>query len=246
MTGRIEPLRKTTLVEMILERLRDDILEGRYRPGASLPPERELAERYGVNRTSVKHALMKLESAGLIDIRHGIGSRVLDYGRTGGAELLQHLLVRAGALDAGILGDLLELRVFAGGSIARIAARRADAGSLERLRGHVEAIADAGDDPARVQALDLAFFEELTEATGNRALRMVMNSVAATYGQVPEAFVHAYDDTAAVLDGLQEILEAVESKDEERARAATERHLEANTAAMIAGLDPAIAGEETS
>src|ERR671928_1717465 len=59
------------LSEEISERIRAAIVEGRLRPGDRLPPERELTERFGVSRVSVRDALRILEASGLIEIRVG-------------------------------------------------------------------------------------------------------------------------------------------------------------------------------
>ena len=61
--------------QQITAELRDEILRGRFRSGERLPSERDLAERFGVNRGSVREALKKLEQLGLTDIQPG-GARV--------------------------------------------------------------------------------------------------------------------------------------------------------------------------
>jgi GntR family transcriptional repressor for pyruvate dehydrogenase complex len=234
-----ETLKRSSLVDRIADRLREDILAGRYQPGSSLPPERELASRYGVNRTSVKHALVRLEQSGLIDIKHGIGSLVVDYGARGGAELLQYLLVRSGGIDRQLLGALLEVRAIMGGAIAHLAAQRTgpeDAAGLEQVLQKVER---SLGEPAAVQACDMEFFRALAGATGNRALELLLNSVAIAYGKSAELLVHAFRDTESVRTGLCRILDRVEAGDAEGARAAAEAHLGANSARMLEGLSGA-------
>ena len=94
MTGAIP---RDTIVDTLAGRLRDDVLSGRYPPGAYLPPERDLASGYGVTRTSLKHAIVRLVQAGLLETKHGVGTRVRDYERLGGPELLPMLVSRGGA-----------------------------------------------------------------------------------------------------------------------------------------------------
>lgn len=226
-------LKRPSLVELILERLRGEILSGRYEPGSSLPPERELAERYGVNRTSVKHALMKLESVGLIDIRHGIGSLVVDWAERGGAGLLDHLAFGAG--DQKLLADILELRVYVGGAIAAVAAERADAAADERILAIATAL-DQARSTSEVQELELAFFRELASATGNVAFKLIMNTVSASYLPDRALLVHAFEDGAAVKKALRGIQKAVARRDAAKARAAAEQYLSGNGARMLAGL----------
>jgi GntR family transcriptional regulator, phosphonate transport system regulatory protein len=56
----------------------DDITSGRLTPGDKLAGEHQLAERFGVNRHTVRHALGKLAAKGLVDVRHGLGTFVAD------------------------------------------------------------------------------------------------------------------------------------------------------------------------
>src|SRR5512147_754073 len=64
------------LHEEVAEQLRDAILDGRFPAGAKLPPERELAVEFGVNRTSVREAIKVLEGLGLVAVRQGDGATV--------------------------------------------------------------------------------------------------------------------------------------------------------------------------
>ena len=66
----------------IYERLREGILAGALPEGTRLPPERSLAERLAVNRSTVVHAYRDLAADGLIEQRVGSGSRVASLGTT--------------------------------------------------------------------------------------------------------------------------------------------------------------------
>lgn len=71
------------LFTLIAETLRNEITTGQYPPGAKLPTEAALAERFGVNRHTVRHALQALADAGLVYARRGSGvfvrARPMDY-----------------------------------------------------------------------------------------------------------------------------------------------------------------------
>src|SRR5438046_6735231 len=85
--------------ETALIRLRRDILLGRWRPGARLPPERELAERLGTNRNTLREALRTLESENLVRARQGDGTIVLDWRAAGEINLLPHFLAEETPID---------------------------------------------------------------------------------------------------------------------------------------------------
>lgn len=70
--------RRTPVWKSIADALRADLSEGRYRAGDKLPTEAELAERFGVNRHTVRHAVKHLVDEGLVRTRRGAGAFVQD------------------------------------------------------------------------------------------------------------------------------------------------------------------------
>ncbi|MEL6609947.1 MAG: phosphonate metabolism transcriptional regulator PhnF [Pseudomonadota bacterium] len=67
---------RTPIWKSIADALRADLAEGRYRPGDKLPTEAALAERFGVNRHTVRHGLSALVDQGLVRTRRGAGAFV--------------------------------------------------------------------------------------------------------------------------------------------------------------------------
>ncbi|WP_419998904.1 GntR family transcriptional regulator [Streptomyces boninensis] len=67
---------RTALYRMIQNEIQRDILSGKLKPGAWLPSESQLRERYGVSQTSVRRALQELQRLGLVERFHGRGSIV--------------------------------------------------------------------------------------------------------------------------------------------------------------------------
>ncbi len=104
------PLSKTRLHEGIMEQLKDKIIRRELLPGDKLPPERELADQLNVNRTTVREALHKLESIGLVEIKHGNGVFVKDYRESTSLDLAQQIMFLDGRLNLTILKNLLDLR----------------------------------------------------------------------------------------------------------------------------------------
>ena len=74
----LEPVKSVRIYEDIVRQVRALIADGHLKSGDRLPPERDLAERFRVSRTSVREALRSLQSRGLIDIRAGEGDFVRD------------------------------------------------------------------------------------------------------------------------------------------------------------------------
>src|SRR3954451_15745608 len=109
-----EPLARLTVVDELESRLSEEILDGTFPTGELLPPERELAERHEVNRTTLRQALGRLERSGLIETRQGSGSRVRALDEDAGADVLP--LITAGAKREW-LAEVFEARGYVGALI---------------------------------------------------------------------------------------------------------------------------------
>ncbi|MEW2437949.1 FCD domain-containing protein [Streptomyces caniferus] len=228
-----DPITRDTTVDALERRLRDAILGGRHPVGALLPPERELAASYGVNRTTLKHAFVRLMQAGLVETRHGVGTRVRDFWRLGTAELLPSLVLR----DDAWLGEIFEVRRQVGTLIGAMAARRAAAPDVAALREQVAAVR-AGADGDQVQLADAEFHRLLARATGNRVYLLMTNTLLGGYLPVRQALVAPFRDAGAAADRLHPVAEAVAAGDEDAARRAVETYMTDTEALMRAGARP--------
>ena len=74
------PSESGSLGRQVAKHLRSRIMQGEFSPGARLPSETEIALDYGVSRVTVRTAIKLLESQGLVDVRHGSGTFVSDFG----------------------------------------------------------------------------------------------------------------------------------------------------------------------
>ncbi|WP_222426819.1 FadR/GntR family transcriptional regulator [Amycolatopsis rhizosphaerae] len=197
---------RTNVVDAVADSLRREILSGRYAPGQYLPPARELAERYDVTRTSLKHALMRLVESGLLEIRHGVGTLVLDYERQGGLDLLP-MLVAANA--PAWARSIFEVRAEVGALIAVRAARNATDAQRRRLAALAARLREATDADA-AQLAECDWHRELARATGNRVYPLLMNVVLDTYLRQRHALRGPFLDPAAAADRLEPLAKAVE------------------------------------
>jgi DNA-binding FadR family transcriptional regulator len=200
-------LPRTSLPDQVFHRLVSDVLAGRYAPGERLPTQRALAAELGVNMASVREGVKRLEQLGLVEVRHGDAMRVLDWRLHGGPDVLVHLIARAGELDAGMVGSVMEARRLLLAESARLAAERRDDEQAALLASLAEQIAGAAGAEA-AQHLDFAFFAVLIQAAGNVVFLLVMNSIRALYLENLELFrpmvstADPYGDAArAVADG---------------------------------------------
>lgn len=222
------PVGRESLVDRLTSRLQESILSGRYDRGATLPAERDLAKSLQVNRTSLKHALQRLEQLGFIATRHGIGSVVLDPTETAGSRLLSYLLFRASGIDVNVLADMIEARTLLGAFLARLAAERRTKADLEGLDATLFELAQAGDDPDEVQRLELKFFRGVLRGTKNQIFVTLANSMFAIYHGRARMFRGAFSDGTALHRALSRIAEAIRERDAAGAERLTLEYLKQN------------------
>jgi DNA-binding FadR family transcriptional regulator len=221
-------LRRTTASEELFAVLRDQILSGRYAPGEKLPPQRALAAEYGLNATTVREAIKRLEQLRLVEVRHGDAMRVADWRTAGGLDVLAHLVLdhagpRREALDA-----LMEARRYLLAAAASLAAERRTDAQARELR-ELARIAATG------QSADFTFFAGLVEASGNLVFSLILNSVRPIYAEHAQLFAGLVTPDQAPL--YEQAAEAVAARDPEAAAAAVSELALRQARALRAALD---------
>ncbi len=225
----LRPPDRQRVDEQIAASIADAILDGAFPPGSALPPERDLAEHLGVNRTSLRQGLARLQQMGLIEARHGSGNVVADPQALTHPAVVEALVRRLGPE---FLVELFEIRAALGPLIGRSAARRGTPEDAEALRGALAAVREADSAAAR-QAADLAYFRVLIQQSRNRALALLYRWVEHAFGGREHELTAAYDDAAPVVAGLAAITDAVLAGDEAAAAAAVEDYLGASAQRMV-------------
>ena len=218
-TGPFGRIHRANAVDLVTEALRNAILDGVLEPGDRLPSERELAARFGVNRSTLREAIRRLDTLGLVQVRHGGATVVADFLYTAGLQLLPFLIQTGGRVDTRVVSDLLELRVMLLEWTARKACERADERDIAERENLLQALRSASSTSER-KHLDFRFFEVLVRATGNRVLRLTVNVIRKVYLEGPPIFDVLYGDETFATREHERLLAAVRHGDpEEAARA---------------------------
>ena len=225
----IPPPDRQRVDEQIAASIADAILDGVFPPGSTLPPERELADQLGVNRTSLRQGLARLQQMGLIDARQGSGNVVRDPAGLTHPAVVEALVRRLGPE---FLVELLEVRAALGPVIGRLAAQRSTPEDHEALAAALAEVR-AAQTATKRQAADLAYFHVLIHSTRNRALSLLYRWVEDAFGGREHELTRAYDDAEPVVADLQAITGAVAGKDTVRAAAAVESYLNASAMRMV-------------
>lgn len=183
-TNQAEDSLRSDITSKLIVRFKELIVEGILLPGCKLPPERELAERFGVARASLRQALKVMEIMGVIHQRVGDGT----YLRSNASAILNEPMDFLVLLDSISHHELFEARLIVEPELAARAAERATTADLAELRRSIAALERGASDATKVVDADLAFHGALFRAAGNRVCelmfrlihRMMLNSIAKT------------------------------------------------------------------
>lgn len=219
----VAKVKRDNLVGTVFEALRAEILSGKLKDGECLPPQEELAERFGVSRTVLREALNRLSSLGLIDAQQGRGTFVRSLSPSSAVKPILNAL----SLDEASTRELIEARFHLEKAAVRLAARRATADHVAGLKSILDSMVrhvDAGDLEG-FSADDLAFHLALAEATGNRILRRVLETIREMMYRFLEEFNRIKGAPARALAYHEKILDAIADHDADKAEAEMAAHL---------------------
>jgi GntR family transcriptional repressor for pyruvate dehydrogenase complex len=217
----LEPVKRSRIYEHIVEQIRALIREGRWAPGDQIPPERELAERFRVSRTSVREALRALEMQGVIDSRQGGGTFV----RIADTEALVPPLAAAIMRGRRELAEVLEVRELIEPGIARRAAAHATEQHIMQLENLLEEQRGCIEQGRAFVDQDTAFHYTLAKAADNHILLRLHNLILDLLRESREGYLHVPDRPRMSLRGHEAILAAVKAHDPEAAYAASLAHI---------------------
>jgi GntR family transcriptional repressor for pyruvate dehydrogenase complex len=215
----VSPPLKEDLTNRLLAKFKELISQGILTAGVKLPPERELAQKFGVSRSSLRHALKVLEIMGVLTQRVGDGT----YLTTSAARILSEPLEFLVLLDGISLRELAETRLIVEPELAARAAERATSEDLAALRKSLKIMESESDERKLVEA-DLAFHQAIFHASDNRLCerlfslihRSMMTSMALTSQMV---------DRNHTLSFHRPIYTAIDRRDPKEARHAMIEHL---------------------
>ena len=218
--------RPRSLALELVEALGDRIREGRLAAGDKLPTEAEFMAEFGVSRTVVREAISKLQAAGLVLTRHGIGTFVVGLGAAVPFKLAPEQFATLRDVIA-----VLELRIGIETEAASLAAQRRNADNLRQMRSALDAVAAAVEQGRDAVGPDFQFHLEIARATQNAHFADLMASLGAMI--IPRARL----DGAAGMSEEQRlylrrvnaehesIYDAIRNQDGDAARAAMRTHL---------------------
>ncbi len=216
------PVQTNRVFEQIAEQIEKRILSGELRNGDRLPTERELAEQFRVSRTAVREAMKSLAQKGLIDMRPGRGTIVID-GTSRAVRNSLELMMQFGLANRS--DNLVEVREILEPEIAALAAIRATEEQIEVLRKCV-ALMDVhlNDTDAFIMA-DNAFHQALAMATHNEIILWLVDSIVSLLSEQRKHIFSVNGGPARGQVHHKMLLDAIICHDAVAARQAMQSHL---------------------
>ena len=223
----LRPRRKPqSLSQEVVTALTAMISNGSLKPGDKLPTESEIMQTQGVSRTVVREAISRLQAAGLVETRHGIGTFVLEVKKGSNINIDPATITTMRDLLA-----LLELRISLETETAGLAASRRSDAQLQEIREALDLFHANQKSGGDTVGPDFRFHFAIANATGNRYFIEIISHLG--MGVIPRTRLNtaelAHDQQASYLERAQrdheDIYEAIARGDAEAARAAMRNHL---------------------
>jgi len=219
----LKPVSRVTLGEQVAAQLSDQIAEGRWKPGEKLPSEAELCFTLNIGRSTLREALKSLAFVGLVQMRPGEGTYVLD----GSQMIMDRIMARGLPKSDKELAEVGEARLLLEGEIAALAAQRADGSDILQLDSMIEemnaSLAGRGRD---FIDLDVEFHLMIAQCAKNQMLfdlmspiRGVLRDWISRSQQMPEIQQNAHKQHI-------KILAAIRKRDPEKAKYEMRNHLQ--------------------
>ena len=235
LTEKLKPISRTTLADEIFEQFLELIINRELAPGERLPPERELSERLGVGRSSIREALRALSAIGLLDARPGEGTFVT---RSPALFFLSPFILRERITKENV-PKVMEARLVLEVKLAASAAERGSKEEKDLIRQYFNNMVSTRDNSQRsatedqtfreaIVQEDWSFHEAIAQAAHNSYLfqMFLMTRYLLQEWMLKPPSDYIYDYFSASLPEHQEIVDAIQAGDVDAAGGAMQKHLQ--------------------
>jgi len=184
---KFRPIHTRRAFEEICERIREQLALGVLKPGDKLPPERDLAQQFGVSRNVLREALRSLEMAGVLRLQKGVkGGAFIQEGDTSRMNDVMRDMLSLGTIS---VRELSEARINVLDLVVRLACANARQADFEALEANIERTELATREGRLLDRVECSreFYRLLAASTGNKVIAMIMDSVT----EIHMRFVYA-------------------------------------------------------
>jgi GntR family transcriptional repressor for pyruvate dehydrogenase complex len=230
-----EGARSARAYESIVLHVQQLVEEGVLKPGDKLPSERDLAERFGVGRSSVRDAIRILDVRGIVKPRQGGGTVVQAFSSDSLVSELSSVLVRKRAL----VDELMDVRTIIEPALAARAALHASAEDIAQLERILERQRQRTQRGHPTVDDDYDFHATLARASGNSVMVAVLDTLVNLLSETRRRALQGLARSRASLAGHRAVLRAIQRRDPEAAEAAMRRHIGAVATIILKARAPA-------
>jgi GntR family transcriptional repressor for pyruvate dehydrogenase complex len=227
-TDALAPVMKQSLADRLADQIRQLIQSAGYKVGDRLPTIMEMAHQFRVGHPTVREALRKLETVGIVEIRHGSGVYV-----TRSDDVLVLVSPHAGGVTKKLLLDLIQARIPIEVHTAGLAARNATAEHLEEMRSLLATAGRSFDDDALLSSTNMAFHRQIALASGNTVLAQLLNVLQELFATEQRLILGIFGSRERDHAEHLQLLEALEKHDEALAVERMRTHLEGVEAVLL-------------
>jgi GntR family transcriptional regulator, transcriptional repressor for pyruvate dehydrogenase complex len=216
------PVLRQSLSDDIAQRITQLIQTGQHQPGARLPAISQMARQFGVGSPTLREALKKLETVGVVEIRHGSGVYV---GQSPDSLLITNP-IRDIPPTRKLLVDLIEARIPIEMETASLAARNATPEHLEEMDRLLTRAGRSFDDAALLNQVNLAFHRQIALASGNLVMHQILDVLSNLFRQEQRLILSIHGRQEDDHHEHVEIFEALRARDGALAVTRMRTHLE--------------------
>ncbi|OGU18309.1 MAG: GntR family transcriptional regulator [Geobacteraceae bacterium GWC2_53_11] len=220
-----QPIKPKKVSAQIADQIRSSILAGEFAPGDKLPPERELAEMFGVSRPSVREALNVLSSSGLVMSYQGGGTVVKSLVETSASNPLSELI----RVQQDRALDVIEVRKCMESWTAWYAAERALPDDIRRMDEIIAGMKQNLELKQPSEDLDANLHIVIARATHNvvwlHLMQNLFDAMKEFQQSVWRAVYLTHEDHQLLFEHHSAVVQAIKAKDPQAARDAMVHHL---------------------
>lgn len=224
----IMPVRKSRMYEDVMRQISALIEKGQLKPGERLTSERELAEQFQVNRTTLRQALHSLSMLRVLDIRPGDGVYVRENPEEASIETVLLKKLYGGEFTSDTLRDIMEIRIFLEIPIAEKAAKLHEKKDIAALETHLNAMKENFNPEFHAEAFMLAdykFHAQLAKMAHNELIVRLMNSFYLLLKDFKPILIPSRERAKLSLEQHAKVFHAIKQGHPNEARKAMSEHL---------------------
>lgn len=216
------PLAKSTLADKIAKRIAQMVREDDYEAGDRLPTITDMSEHFGVGHPTLREALKKLETLGVLRVKHGSGV----YIQSSEDQLLVSNPLLFGEVSKDVLLDLVEARIPVETTSARLAAQHASPENVERMEELLGKAGENIDDDKVLTETNMSFHREIAVSSENLVVAQILEVLSNLFEHEQRTILNIYGRREKDHDEHLSILEAIRARNESLAEQRMQAHLE--------------------